>query len=178
MDIREEVLKEHSKKQVLKIAAWIGNDENRYRQFLYIFLNDEYRVVQRVSWVLSEIAENHPKLVEKNIGKIVNKLDEKDIHVAVKRNVIRVLQFLNIPVRYRAKIFDHSIKYIADPNEKIAVRCFAMTVAAKIAAQYPELLSELEQTINLLKKDSTPGLKARAKMVLKEIAKHKFNSQK
>jgi len=177
MDIREEVLREHSKKQVLKIAAWIGNDEDRFRQFLFIFLNDEYRVVQRISWVLSAVAEAQPKLVEKNIGRIVKKLDEKNIHVAVKRNVVRVLQFLNIPVKHRAKVFDHCINYIADPNETIAVRCFAMSVASKIAKQYPELLGELEQTINLLIKDSTPGLKARAKMVLKEIQKHKLNSQ-
>lgn len=171
MDLREEVLKEHSKKQVLKIAAWIGNDENRFRQFLYIFFNDEYRVVQRISWVLSVIAETHPKLVEKNIGRIVKKLDEKDIHVAVKRNVVRVLQFQNIPVKHRAKVFDHCINYIADPNETIAVRCFAMTVASRITKQYPELLGELEQTITLLMKDSTPGLKARAKIVLKDLGK-------
>ncbi len=171
MDIRAEVLKEHSKKQVLKIAAWIGNDEDRFRQFLHVFLNDEYRVVQRISWVLSVIAETHPKLVEKNIGRIVKKLDEKDIHVAVKRNVVRVLQFLNIPVKHRAKVFDHCINYIANPNETIAVRCFAMTVASKITKQYPNLLGELEQTITLLKKDSTPGLKARAKKVLKDLEK-------
>jgi hypothetical protein len=177
MDLREEVLREHSKKQVLKIAAWIGNDEDRFRQFLYIFLNDEYRVVQRISWVLSVVAETHAGLVEKNIGRIVKKLDDPDIHVAVKRNVVRVLQFLNIPVKHRATVFDHCIRYITDPNETIAVRCFAMTVASKIANKYPELLSELEQTINLLIKDSTPGLRARAKMVIKEITKHKLNSQ-
>ncbi|HMQ80373.1 MAG TPA: hypothetical protein PKE39_06285 [Ignavibacteria bacterium] len=171
MDIREEVLKEHSKKQVLKIAAWIGNDEDRFRHFLFIFLNDEYRVVQRISWVLSVVAEENPKLVEKNIGRIVKKLDEKDIHVAVKRNVIRVLQFLNIPVKHRAKVFDHCMNYIADPNETVAVRCFAMTVSARICEQYPELAGELEQTITLLIKDSTPGLKARAKMVLKDLGK-------
>lgn len=177
MDLREEVLREHSKKQILKIAAWIGNDEDRFRQFLFIFLNDEYRVVQRISWVLSVIAETYPKLVEKNLGRIVKRLDDKNIHVAVKRNVVRVLQFLKIPVKYRAKVFDHCIRYIIDPKETIAVRCFAMTVASKIAKQYPELLIELEQIINLLIKDSTPGLRARAKMVLKEITRHKLNSQ-
>ena len=171
MDLREEVLKEHSKKQILKIAAWIGNDEDRFRQFLYIFLNDEYRVVQRISWVLSVIAETHPMLVEKNIGRIVKRLDDKDIHVAVKRNIVRVLQFLKIPVKHRAKVFDHCIRYITDPKETIAVRCFSMTVASKIVKQYPELKSELIQTINLLIKDSTPGLKSRARNVLKDLEK-------
>ncbi|KXK50770.1 MAG: hypothetical protein UZ05_CHB002001593 [Chlorobi bacterium OLB5] len=77
MNLRDEILKDHSKRQVLKIAAWIGNDEDRFRQFLQIFLNDDYRVVQRISWVLSLIAEEHPKLVEKYISKIIKKLSEK-----------------------------------------------------------------------------------------------------
>lgn len=171
MDLREEVLKEHSKKQVLKIAAWIGTDKDRFRQFLFLFLNDEYRVVQRISWVLSIVAEEHPELVEKNIGKIIKRLDSENIHTAVKRNIIRVLQFLNIPVKYRAIVFDHCINYITDPKETIAVRCFSMTVAAGIVKQYPELKSELVQTINLLMKDSTPGLKSRARKVLKELEK-------
>ena len=171
MDLREEVLKEHSKKQVLKIAAWIGTDVDRFRQFLFLFLNDEYRVVQRISWVLSIVAEEHPELVEKNIGKIIKRLDSENIHTAVKRNIIRVLQFLKIPVKYRARVFDHCINYITDPKETIAVRCFSMTVAAGIVKQYPELKSELVQTINLLMKDSTPGLKSRARRVLKELEK-------
>lgn len=171
MDIREEALKEHSKATTNKIAAWIGNDEDRFRRFLFIFLNDEYRVVQRISWVLSVVAETNPKLVEKNIGRIIKRLDDKDLHVAVKRNVVRVMQFLKIPVKHRARVFDHCINYIADPKETIAVRCFAMTVASKITKQYPELAGELEQTITLLIKDSTPGLKARAKMVLKDLGK-------
>lgn len=171
MDLREEVLKEHSKKQVLKIAAWIGTDVDRFRQFLFLFLNDEYRVVQRISWVLSIVAEEHPELVEKNIGKIIKRLDSENIHTAVKRNIIRVLQFLNIPVKYRARVFDHCINYITDPKETIAVRCFSMTVASGIVKQYPELKSELVQTINLLMKDSTPGLKSRASKVLKELEK-------
>ncbi len=132
--------------------------------------------MQRISWVLSVVAETYPMLVEKNLGRIVKRLDDKDIHVAVKRNVVRVMQFLNIPVKHRARVFDHCINYIADPKETIAVRCFAMTVASKIVKQYPELISELEQTINLLIKDSTPGLKARAKKVLKDLEKSGIKS--
>ncbi|MBL8017758.1 MAG: hypothetical protein JNK43_10830, partial [Ignavibacteria bacterium] len=97
MDIREEALKEHSKKQIQKIAKWIGNDAERFQQYLKLFLYDEYRVVQRISWVLSILAEEHPAMVAKFLPKIIKRLDDEKIHVAVKRNVVRVLQFLPIP---------------------------------------------------------------------------------
>lgn len=173
MDIREEALKEHSKAQTMKIAAWIGNDEKRFRQFLKHFLYDEYRVVQRISWVLSVVAEAHPVLVEKNISTIIKRLDDKDIHVAVKRNVVRVLQFLKIPKKYYAKVFNHCINYISDPNETVAVRCFAMTVAANISQKYPDLKGELSETIRVSLKNTTPGLKARSREVLKFLSSSK-----
>lgn len=175
MDLREETLKEHSKKQTLKITAWIGDEDDRYRQFLQLFLYDDYRVVQRISWVLSLVAESHPKLVEKHLGKIINRLDDKDIHVAVKRNVIRVLQFLNIPKKFHAKVFNHCINYMCDPTETVAVRCFSMTVAVKLSDQYPELAGEVMQTISAMLKNPsqtlTAGLKARAKKELKILEK-------
>ena len=171
MNLREEALREHSKRQIVKMAAWIGNNEDRFRQFLYIFLHDEYRVVQRITWVLSEVAENYPKLVEKNMGVIIKRLDDKDIHVAVKRNVIRVLQFLSIPKKYHAKVFNHCINYLSDPNETIAVKVFSMTVAANLAGKYPELAKEVIESINISLKKTTSGLKARSRKVLKELNK-------
>ncbi|MBE2216693.1 MAG: hypothetical protein IAE90_00725 [Ignavibacteria bacterium] len=169
MDIREEALKEHSKKQIEKIAGWIGNDKKKFDQYLKHFLNDEYRVVQRISWVLSILAEEHPAMVTKSLPKIIKRLDDDDIHVAVKRNVIRILQFLPIPEKCEVKVLDHCLKYIADPNETVAVRCFAMTVAAKLAWQYPELKREVADTIKTAMKTTTPGLKVRSRDVLKKM---------
>lgn len=169
MDIREEALKEHSKKQIEKIAKWIGNDANRFQQYLKLFLNDEYRVVQRISWVLSILAEVHPVMVTKSLPKIIRRLDDDNIHVAVKRNVIRILQFLPIPENSEVKVLDHCLKYIADPKETVAVRCFAMTVAVKLAGQYPELKREVADTIKASMKTTTPGLKVRSRDVLKKM---------
>lgn len=169
MDIREEALKEHSKNQTEKIAKWIGNDVKRFQQYLKLFLNDEYRVVQRISWVLSILAEEHPEMVSKGLPKIIKRLDDDNIHVAVKRNVIRVLQFLPIPENCEVKVLDHCLKYITDPNETVAVRCFAMTVAARLAGQYPELKREVTDTIKAAMKTTTPGLKVRSRDVLKKM---------
>ncbi len=169
MDIREEALREHSKKQIQKIAKWIGNDPERFQQYLKLFLHDEYRVVQRISWVLSVLAEEHPAMVAKFLPKIIKRLDDEKIHVAVKRNVVRVLQFLPIPEKCEVKVLDHCLKYIADPNETVAVRCFAMTVAANLAGQYPELKREVSETIKSSMKSTTPGLKVRSRDVLKKL---------
>jgi hypothetical protein len=173
MDLREEALKEHSKRQTMKIAAWIGNDEDRFRQYLYLFLHDEYRVVQRISWVICDIADKYPKLVEKNIGVLINRLDDPFIHTAAKRNVIRVLQFLDIPEKYHAKVFDLCLKYLSDPKEAIAVRVFAMSVAARLAKIYPDLSGEVIENIKIAIKNPTAGLISRSKKIIEQLGESK-----
>ena len=50
MNLREALLKEHSKKQMLKIVKYIGNDQQRFDELMKLFLESEYRITQRAAW--------------------------------------------------------------------------------------------------------------------------------
>jgi hypothetical protein len=169
MNLREALLEEHSRKQGLKISGWIGSDKKRFGQLLDIFLHGEYRVVQRSAQVVGYVADSHPEMIEENIHVIINRLYDDNIHVAVKRNVVRLLQFVKIPQRLHVKVINLCMEYLADPNETVAVRCFSMTVLAKLVKQYPEIKNELEAVIKLRLKDVKGGLKVRARDVLKGL---------
>jgi len=171
MNIREEILAEHSRKQGLKIAGWIGNDKKRFSRFLDLFLHDEYRVVQRSAQVLGFIADEHPELIEQNIHKIVNRLFDDNIHIAVKRNVVRILQFVHIPENLHAKVINICMAYLSNPDETVAVRCFSMTVLTNLSKVYPELKSEIISVLNSRFMGSSAGLKARVKKVFKDLEK-------
>ena len=41
MDLREMILKEHSKKQADKIIRWIGEDQKKFDALVKLFLGDE-----------------------------------------------------------------------------------------------------------------------------------------
>ena len=64
MNLREEILKEHSKKQTQKIVSFIGDDKKLFAQLMKLFFANEYRVTQRSAWVVSECFQNHPDLVD------------------------------------------------------------------------------------------------------------------
>ena len=171
MNLREEILKEHSRKQSLKIAEWIGGSEKKFKELLELFLFDIYRVSQRSAWVVNFVAEKHPKLIENNMKLLVNRLADSGLPVAVKRNIIRVLQFIPIPKNLHAKVMNLCFEYLPDPKETVAVRVFSMTVLARLAKLYPEIKNEVEQTVILQLKNPTPGLSSRARKVLKELSK-------
>ena len=98
-------------------------------------------------------------------------LDKKDAHVAVKRNIMRLLQDIEIPQQLYGTLTDKCFTLL-DPKETIAVRVFSMTVLANIAKQEPDLKKELSIVIEDQLPYASAGFLSRAKQVLKELAKN------
>lgn len=143
MDIRAALLAEHSREQAVKIANWIGKKPDRFAMFIDLFLHDEYKVVQRAAWVLSLVAENNCELAKPWLPQMIAKMQEPGVHVAVKRNVVRILQFLEVPEELHGDVMNVCFDMLADPKETIAVRTFSMTVLTNLSKYYPDIKHEL-----------------------------------
>jgi hypothetical protein len=126
-----------------------------------IFFAGEYRLTQRAAWPMSVCAEKHPELIVPYLDKLVDQLPRKDVHNAIKRNVIRLLQWVDIPPRLEGKVFSHCLDLIADPGEMIAIHAFSITVAAKIARRHPALMDELRLVVSQHLKNPSPGIRCR-----------------
>lgn len=172
MDLREEILREHSRAQTLKIAHWIGSDKKRVAQLMDMFLHDEYRVVQRAAWVVRMVYEKHSHIILPFLEQLINKMNEPGVHVAVKRNVVGILQDVDIPEPLQGQVMNTCFDMLADPKETIAVRCHSMTVLDNLSKTYPEIRQELVAIIqDQLEQETTAGFRARAKKILKSAKK-------
>jgi len=166
MDIRAALLAEHSKRQTAKIVDFIGGDPARFKELMDNFLGDTYRVSQRAAWAVSNCIELHPDLVKPYYGRLLGQLERDDSHIGVRRNVVRLLQFVEVPSSYRGHVFDVCYKLFADATQPVAVRVFSMTVAANIAKGKPELLDELRLVAKEHPEAATAGFRSRARRVL------------
>ena len=166
MNIREALLEVHSKAQATKIANFVGADPDNFAELMKCLLGPVYRVSQRAAWPVSLCIERYPELVKPYFDVLIKQLERGDAHVAVRRNVARLLQFVDIPERYQGRVFDACYNRLADPNETVAVRVFSMTVAAKIAENEPELMEELRMIATKYPQAATPGFRGRARRVL------------
>ena len=170
MDIKQELLKEHSKENVLRIVSYIGKDKNKFRLLMELFFSKEVKVAQRAAWVFSHSTEHYPHLIEPYLEKLIKNLDHP-IHVSQARNTLRALGFVTIPVELEGRIVSICFDFLLDPREAIAVKVFAMTVLGNNIGKYPELIEELEAIINDQWEIFSPGLKSRSKRVLKKFGK-------
>ena len=170
MNIKVALLKEHSKKQCDKIVKWVGDDQKRFDELFNLFLNDEYRVVQRAGWPVSYCVEEHPELIKKHFPRLLKNLGKKGIHDAVKRNTVRLLQYVSIPGKFHGEVMDLCFRCITSPAEPVAVKAFSITVLQNLAKQYPEIANEIKLVIEERWDYETVAFKTRARKLLKELS--------
>lgn len=167
MDIKEELLREHTRSQAQKIASWIGTDPGRVREFVTLYLAGEYRVTQRAAWVMGIIGETHPDVLAPFLKKMIAKVKEPGVHNAVRRNTLRILQTIDIPRGLLGTVVDLCFDALASPKETIAVKVYAMTVIVRIAKKEPDLEKELRLVVGQQLPGAGPAFRARARHVLK-----------
>ncbi len=171
MDLKSALLKEHSKAQCTKIVNWVGTDQSRFDDLFSFFLEDEYRVAQRASWPVSYCVTANPMLIKKHWKKLISNLKNPNLHDAVKRNSIRLMQNMEIPAEYQGEIMNICFRFLESPSEALAIKVFSMSVLGNLAGLYPEIKPELKLIIKEQLPDQSAGFKARAKNVLKILDK-------
>jgi hypothetical protein len=170
-NLREQILKEHSKAQCRVIVNWVGANQQRFDELFNLFLTDEYRVVQRAAWPVSYCVISYPNFITKHWSSLIKNLQKPNLHNAVKRNSIRLLQDIAIPKKYQGQIMNICFSYVENPVETVAVKAFSLTVLGNLAKQYPEIIPEIKLLIEEQLGRQTAAFKSRAKMFLKEVGK-------
>ncbi len=169
MDLRETILREHSKENCNKIISWIGSDKKRFDQLFELFLNGEYRVTQRAAWPLSFCVIVHPSLIKNDFKRLINNLRKPDLHDSIKRNTVRLLQFVDIPADQEGAVMELCFDYVSSASEAVAIKAFSLTVLGRLARKYPEIIPEIKLLIEDQIMQQTPAFKSRAKKILKEF---------
>jgi hypothetical protein len=166
MNLIKIIEKEHSARQRDKVIAYVGDSPARFKELVQVFLQGPYRITQRASWPLSCCVEQHPALVKPHLRKLLQLLQKENAHDAVKRNILRLLQFIDIPISLQGVTAEVCFKFLQDTRQPIAVRVFAMTVLANIATRQPELKRELKVIIEDQLPYGSAGFRSRAMKIL------------
>ena len=167
MDIEKRLTEEHSLSLTKAIINYIGEDKKKFKILIDLFLNGQYRHTQRAAWPLSYVAIAHPTLINPYIGRLIKKLSQPN-HPAIPRNILRIFQEINIPEKYEGALIESCFQLIVSAESPIAVKAFAITVAATICKKYPELKKELRLHLEHMQNyPTTAAIKVRIRNALK-----------
>lgn len=169
MDYRRRLESGNSKEIWGSIVKDIGSNQKKFTEIIDIFFSEDYRLVQRVSQAIGVIGEKQPKLIAPHLSKMVDVLHTNPID-AVKRNILRIFQFVDIPNDLEGKLFDIALTFLKSNEEAIAIRVFSMTTLRKICENHPELSQEIIPTIEIiLSENKSGGIQSRGKKELKKL---------
>jgi hypothetical protein len=166
MNLEHEIRALRSKQQVVRLVRWIGKDKARLEQLMKAFLQGDAFLSRKAAWVVGHCAEAHPDLFGQWLKPMVKKMRGPGADGAVKRNVVRILQFVDIPRSLQGMVANQCFEFLSSIDEPIAVRTFSITVLARIAKTEPDLKKELELTVRQMLPYSTAAFRARARMML------------
>ena len=175
MNIQQELLKEKklTKQNALRIADYTCSSKKYFEELMQCFLSNEYRLAQRAAWCVSWAAKIHPHYINPYIKTLIEQLPRKDLHAAVIRNSIRILQHMEIPADLHGDLMNICFEFVQSLQTPIAIKAFALTTLYNLSKVYPEIKNELKLIIEENWQHETAAFKSRGKAILKA-----FNSTK
>ena len=171
MNIKEEILKEHNRTHAIKIANYACLSKKNFKELMQCFMSGEYRLAQRAGWSVSWAVEKKPEMIQPFIKNIVAQLKRKDVHNAVVRNSVRILERINIPEAFHGEVMNACFGFIESPATPIAVKAFSLTTLYNLSKQYPEIGTELKLIIEERWDTETAAFKSRGKKILKGLSR-------
>ncbi len=97
-------------------------------------------------------------------------MQKPNLHNAVKRNSVRLLQSINIPEEYHGEVIALCFQYITSPVEAVAGRAFSLTILQNLSKRYPEIRPEIALIIEDRWNYETAAFRSKAKKFLKEMS--------
>lgn len=169
MNIRAELLKEHSKAQAIKISNYACTSKENFEELMQCFLDKEYRVAQRAAWSVSIAAQHKAEIIQPYIPTLVAQLQNKQAHDAVIRNSVRILQQVEIPEALHGEVMNACFQFVETPATPAAIKAFSLTTLYNLSKLYPEIKPELKLIIEELWDNETAAFKSRGKKILSNL---------
>jgi len=169
MNIKDEILKEHSKKHALLIAKYACSNSKYFKALIECYKSNDYRLAQRAAWSVSRAARTKPEMIMPFIKDLVEMLNKPNVHDAVKRNAARVLQEIDIPEQYHGTVMNNCFAFIEDINTPAAIKAFSLTILFNLSKTYPDIKQELRLIIEERMPIETAAFKSRGKKILSKL---------
>lgn len=157
----------HSKANAVRISHNIDLGLYSVTELLDIMQSQEKVLAQRASTALNYHFELHPSLIVQYLEGLL-KANENAVHSSIHRNVMRLLQFIEIPSNYAYEVLDLAYGYLLSPQIPVAVRVFSLQVIYNISKSSEELLNELSESLTLIENPSN-GMKSRMRRIRKKF---------
>ena len=171
MNIKKALSGVYSKDQIETVATYTCSKTTHFDELMQCFLSNDIRLAQMASWSVSFAARLNPVFIKPYIKNLVQQLNRKDVHDAVIRNSIRILQDIEIPADLHGTVMNSCFELIEQPTTPAAIKAFSLTTLYNLTKVYHEIKQEFKLLIEAVWDNESPSFKSRGRKILQELNK-------
>ena len=176
MNLKEELLREHSKHQAVKLGVLLAADKSLLDAALSIMQKNEPDLSYRASYALLHAFEIVLKTDAQGVLDQINEIIfhlRSYVHQGTQRNAIKILTLcpLKLVEDNLGLLADICIDWLLSSQRSIAVKVHAMQVLYMICQIEPGLVPEARETIRqCLERNPSKGVQSRSKRILDKLS--------
>lgn len=146
--------------QIKVMAAWASGSRERRSLLWRIAKSEDSRVSANALWVMTHLPKSDADWLTSIRDELIDAL-LVETEVAKKRMMLQLLREQNYEAEdVRTDLLDYCLSKINSECEPYAIRCFCIYIAFKLVRHFPELITELEQHLEMMEFQAlSPGLK-------------------
>lgn len=152
-----------------QLADSVRDNTKLFNSLINTYLAGPYRTTRRLAGAVTQVVLENPSLLKPHFKRIIDALNDQYASAALKRNTIRMFQFVAVPDNRHGQFIDICFRYLQDKKETIAVKVFAMTVLELLTHHRHELRRELRMIIEDQLPYAGPAFRSRGSKVLRKL---------
>lgn len=170
MELHDLAIAGNRRENAERTAAFIlEKPKERLEELFELFKTGNKLLQQRGSYPLYIIANIKPKVFTPFHAEVLH-FTKHHLHQAVERNMLVILLSQDgFKEDILGELIDFCFELLNNPSKKVASRALAAKILHKQVKHYPELIPELKQVLEFHFEESSSGLKACARNILKQL---------
>lgn len=131
------------------------------------------KLSSHASWILGKLADKNPEILLPYMNVLIDGLDRIP-NDGTLRCVLRIVALTDpemISTDRHGLLADYCFKALNKGGATIAVKAYSMEILFRLVQLYPELTGELVLSLSMIDESESAGVRARAKMILKKLAR-------
>ena len=137
--MRELLAKKSSRVNSYQVVALVANNPERFKELVEIIVSNESPYSEKASWAMNHCYEEGTDFFDNYYKELTAILPDDTYSDSVKRNIVRILQFKEIPEKYQASVIDCCFYLV---NKKIKPKI-------KLLSKNPQRICYMLQIKNL-----------------------------
>ena len=154
-----------------RVVSSVGSDPVKFDMLISFMKGDDKQVAARAAHAVTHCFKADPAIVDPYLNDFIDLMLIPDQQDGIVRNVLRTLQFTEIPEDKMGEVLERCFELIISEKAAVALRAFSITVAYRITNYYPELKKELKLVLDDLVDHSSPAIRSRGGKTHKKLIK-------